>query len=252
MSNFIIKDKQMLQDKLDLVTQLSEIQIATEIIEKADEDSSKVNEMDIKYKNMKCKLDPVKEESDEFKLIKKFLNTTDNKQWGKPLVLKDLFKVERGGEKERFDTKVGNRKLLWHGSRFTNFGGILSQGLRIAPPEAPASGYLLGKGIYFADRVAKSKNYCRATDEGLLLLCDVACGKQNVLKNHDRNAAKLPKGMDSVFLKRGVQPDPKKEVKQDGYSIPVGPYVGQEGGANELVVYDVNYCQMKYLLRCKF
>jgi hypothetical protein len=30
-----------------------------------------------------------------------------------------------------------NRQLLWHGSRTTNYLGILSQGLRIAPPEAP-------------------------------------------------------------------------------------------------------------------
>lgn len=31
------------------------------------------------------------------------------------------------------------------GSRLTNFMGILSQGLRIAPPEAPATGYMFGK-----------------------------------------------------------------------------------------------------------
>jgi len=43
--------------------------------------------------------------------------------------------------------------LLWHGSRITNFAGILSQGLRIAPPEAPVTGYMFGKGIYFADMV---------------------------------------------------------------------------------------------------
>lgn len=29
------------------------------------------------------------------------------------------------------------RKLLWHGSRLTNWYSILSQGLRIAPSEAP-------------------------------------------------------------------------------------------------------------------
>lgn len=34
------------------------------------------------------------------------------------------------------------RRLLWHGSRTTNFAGILSQGLRIAPPEAPVTGYV--------------------------------------------------------------------------------------------------------------
>jgi len=52
--------------------------------------------------------------------------------------------------------------LLWHGSGFSNFVGILSQGMRIAPPEAPKSGYALGKGVYFADCIGKSVNYCRA------------------------------------------------------------------------------------------
>ena len=33
--------------------------------------------------------------------------------------------------------------LLWHGSRLTNWVGILSQGLRIAPPEAPVTGYMV-------------------------------------------------------------------------------------------------------------
>ena len=33
----------------------------------------------------------------------------------------------------------GDRLLLWHGSRSTNFAGILKQGLRIAPPEGDDS-----------------------------------------------------------------------------------------------------------------
>ncbi len=52
-----------------------------------------------------------------------------------------------------------NRQLLWHGSRLTNWVGILSQGLRIAPPEAPVTGYMFGKGVYFADICSKSANY---------------------------------------------------------------------------------------------
>ena len=55
------------------------------------------------------------------------------------LELMDVFKIERHGEGKRYKPfrKLPNRKLLWHGSRTTNFAGILSQGLRIAPPEAP-------------------------------------------------------------------------------------------------------------------
>ena len=48
-----------------------------------------------------------------------------------------------------------NRMLLWHGSRLTNWVGILSKGLRIAPPEAPVTGYMFGKGVYFADMVSQ-------------------------------------------------------------------------------------------------
>ena len=40
-----------------------------------------------------------------------------------------VFKIERKGESERYEknSKMSNRKLLWHGSRITNFAGILSQ-----------------------------------------------------------------------------------------------------------------------------
>ncbi len=57
-------------------------------------------------------------------------------------------KIPRPGEKERWKPweKMDNRQLLWHGSRMTNWIGILSQGLRIAPPEAPVTGYMFGKG----------------------------------------------------------------------------------------------------------
>ena len=69
--------------------------------------------------------------------------------------------------------------MLWHGSRVTNFVGILSEGLKIAPPDAPVTGYMFGKGVYFADVPSKSANYCYATPEnpeGLLMLCEVALG----------------------------------------------------------------------------
>ena len=58
-----------------------------------------------------------------------------------------IFRVCREGESERLlhcgvDT---NHRLLFHGSSSSNLISILSRGLLIAPPEAPASGYLFGK-----------------------------------------------------------------------------------------------------------
>ena len=56
-------------------------------------------------------------------------------------------------------------ELLWHGSRTENYVGILSDGLRIATPDAPVSGYMFGKGLYFADVPSKSANYCYPKEE---------------------------------------------------------------------------------------
>jgi len=91
--------------------------------------------------------------------------------------------------------------LLWHGSRLTNFVGILSQGLRIAPPEAPVTGYMFGKGVYFADMVTKSANYCftnKNSNIGLMLLCEVAMGDMNEKYYADYYANLLPEGKNST------------------------------------------------------
>jgi hypothetical protein len=50
---------------------------------------------------------------------------------------------------------------IYHGRLHRDiFNLCCLQGLRIAPPEAPVTGYMFGKGIYFADMVSKSANYC--------------------------------------------------------------------------------------------
>lgn len=100
-------------------------------------------------------------------------------------------------ENTRYRKDIGNKQLLWHGSRLTNFVGILSQGLRIAPPEAPVTGYMFGKGVYFADMVTKSANYCftnPTSNTGLMLLCEVALGDVNEKYYADYYANLLPPG----------------------------------------------------------
>ena len=52
--------------------------------------------------------------------------------------------------------------------------------MRIAPPEAPSTGYLFGKGAYFADLSGKSNGYSCAYlsgGVGLFVVCEVALGK---------------------------------------------------------------------------
>ena len=108
-----------------------------------------------------------------------------------------MYSIEREGEIDRYTKNLPNKTLLWHGSRLSNFVGILSQGLRIAPPEAPSSGYRFGKGIYLADMFSKSHGYCASYgSDGVfcIMLCESALGTPNELLHDDFNASKLPSG----------------------------------------------------------
>lgn len=155
------------------------------------------------------------------------------------------------------------RELLWHGSRLTNFGGILSQGLRIAPPEAPVTGYMFGKGIYLADMVSKSANYCFAqpnNPDALILLCEAALGEKYRLTRSEY-VTKLKDGLHSTYGMGGTAPDPKQCIyTDDGMKIPLGTPVrnpdlsGRSSSLlyNEYIVYNEAQVRLRYLLNIKF
>ena len=135
--------------------------------------------------------------AEEWKLVQTFVDNTHGPTHGTYMLeVQDLFRVQRGGETERF-VAMPHRMLLWHGSRLSNYGGILSQGLRIAPPEAPTTGHMFGKGVYFSDCVSKAANYVHSEDVGLLLLCEVALGTC-CEKTSAEYITKLPDGFHST------------------------------------------------------
>jgi hypothetical protein len=133
-----------LQEKTELVEALLEMEINMNL-QRDDGSGGDQNPIDLNYAKLKTDIQPVDRADKEFALIEKYLHNTHAKTHSTyTLTLIDLFKVSREGEDERFAKHAGNhnRQLLWHGSRLTNWVGILSQGLRIAPPEAPVTGYM--------------------------------------------------------------------------------------------------------------
>ena len=55
---------------------------------------------------------------------------------------------------------VGNKTLLFHGTKNCNLLSILGTGLKIKPPVSDHNGSMFGDGIYFADMFEKSVQYC--------------------------------------------------------------------------------------------
>lgn len=263
MANFIIQSKQMLKEKLQMVESLADIALATKLLSETIDVSR--NPIDVNYDKLHCEIVPVERSSSEFKAVEKFVKNTHAKTHNQySLRVVDLFKIDRAGEQQRFAPweQDPNRKLLWHGSRLTNWTGILSTGLRIAPPEAPVTGYMFDKGVYFADMVSKSANYCftnRRQPTGLMLLCEVALGDSLELLQSDYHAANKCRKANKQSCKGlgKTEPDPRGDVQlENGCVMPTGkPHQSEHDGAllyNEFIVYDTSQIKMKYLLRLDF
>ncbi|XP_060207936.1 poly [ADP-ribose] polymerase 2 isoform X2 [Lycium barbarum] len=262
MREFVIDTPQKLKRKIEMVEALAEIEVATKLLE----DNTKIQEDPLyyQYEQLRCELIPVEIGSQEFQMIESYMKNTHAKTHsGYAANIVQVLRASREGETERFQKffDTSNRMLLWHGSRLTNWAGILSQGLRIAPPEAPSTGYMFGKGVYFADMFSKSANYCFASSsarDGVLLLCEVALGDMNELLSANCSADKLPSGKLSTKGVGATAPDfEKAQVLEDGVIVPLGNPKEQPNSKgsllyNEYIVYNVEQIRMRYVIHVEF
>ncbi|KAF9127450.1 Poly [ADP-ribose] polymerase 2 [Mortierella sp. 14UC] len=269
----IINTAVMVKTKLEMLEALGEIEIAQKLLKdnKKLEEALSSNPLDQQYSSLNLnKLEPMDKESDRFKLIDQFVRNSHGKTHSYyNLVIDEVFDLDRQGEQERYKDagfdKLHNRRLLWHGSRLTNYVGILSQGLRIAPPEAPATGYMFDKGAYFADCVSKSANYCftnQFNNIGLMLLCEVALGDMHELEQSDYNAKANSQKAGKQSTKGCGQSYPKASgdvIIEDNVRVQAGELETEThtGGGyrlqyNEYIVYNTSQIKMRYLIKMKF
>ncbi|KAL8456141.1 hypothetical protein Emag_000026 [Eimeria magna] len=190
-----------LRTKIEMMEQLLEVSVAQSLLTDALRNAKDRHPLDAQYERLRCKLE---------------------------------------GEAERFDKTVGNRMLLWHGSRL----------------------------------------YCFATSaqpHGLLVLCETALGKQRQLLGADYEAAAKCKkdGHDSVFGVGRMCPNPEDdfEIPSTTDGAPVRVCAGKSWNNskaveelkaitpgnpepalmyNEYVVYDPRHVKIRYLLHVEF
>ena len=295
----VINSTHLLKEKLQMLETLTDIEIANKLESESEEKQEPMHPTDARYRTLKTNIKLLDNKSNKFKIIEKFVKTTHATTHDKySLKVVDVFEIERENERKKFvkhceelfegdDEKKAetNTQLLWHGSRVSNYVGILSQGLRIAPPEAPSTGYMFGKGLYFADMVSKSANYChvdfkkkKTADEddentdhiGLLLLCEVALGKCWEL-TAAKYVTKLDPKYQSVLGAGATAPEKENATDIDtvhsnhksvdlSVQVPLGPCsdTGLEHGKdtdllyNEYIVYHPDQVVISYMVKLEF
>ncbi|KAF4032487.1 Poly(ADP-ribose) polymerase catalytic domain-containing protein [Phytophthora infestans] len=257
--------------KSDLLEVLANIEISQKLQAEKKKNAkknagAKLNSLDAQYNMLNVKMEPLPEATEEFRIIEKYVETTHaptHVQY--KLRIKSVLKIARPDEEKFKDVfqSVNNHKLLWHGSRLSNVIGILSKGLRVAPPEAPNNGYMFGKGIYFADSVSKSANYCWTTPQnpkGVLFLAEVALGAPYKAQEADDltyTTLKKTKGCDSTHgVGRMSALEEDYETMEDDVVVPIGELMPSDGSGsllyNEFIVYRQEQVKLRYLVNLDF
>ncbi|ETI37202.1 hypothetical protein F441_16613 [Phytophthora nicotianae CJ01A1] len=250
--------------KLELLEVLSNLEISQMLQKKEAKKTSgtAIHPLDMHYNMLNTSMEPLEKSGQEYTIIEKFIQKTHG---GSKLNVNTILKIARPDEEAHKDVlgSLDNHMLLWHGSRLSNFVGILSQGLRIAPPEAPKNGYQFGKGLYFADALAKSASYCCTTTKNptaVLLLADVALGTPYKTPSGqflDYKMVKNERGCDSTHgLGRMAPAENEFETLPDGVVVPAGTLQPVDGNQyllyNEFIVYRREQVQLRYLVALDF
>lgn len=253
----VISQTSQVSEQMRILESLADIDMGVQILAEAEQGlAGEGHVLEKLYAALHAQLTPVDKSSDEWLVVNEFLGTSG-------LSVLDAFAVEREGEAMRFRpfSHLPNRMLLAHGTRLANTMGILRQGLRIAPPEAPHSGYMFGKGIYFADVAEKSVGYCGLGmgEVGVFLLCEVALGNQYPCYGATYIEV-LPRGKHSTLGCGRQVPSPSASIYTDeGVKIPLGREdAEQEEGAvkrrltyNEHIVYNEGQVRIRYILKVR-
>lgn len=257
----ILNSLHQIEELIGMLDALMQIEIAYKLMADGLKEGDE-NLIDLHYKKLNTSIEPVEHDSEDFRMVQKYVSNTHGETHTQyKLQVQEVFKVTKDAHRRRYKRHLHNKRLLWHGSRLTNYAGILSQGLRIAPPEAPSSGYMFGKGVYFADMVSKSAQYCstsRHNDIGLLLLSEVALGNMLELTK-STFITQLPDEKHSVLGKGKTSPDMFGwHIREsDGVVIPYGRPVKDDHLQsqllyNEYIVYDESQIDTQYLVKMKF
>ncbi|KAK2151061.1 hypothetical protein LSH36_377g03033 [Paralvinella palmiformis] len=156
----------------------------------------------------------------------------------KKVKIHNIFKVCRFTEEKQFQD-LGNKQLLFHGSKIQNYVGLLSRGLLL--PQTIVEDYgversdvgNLGFGVYFSDSAQASLKYTtRSNIKGstFLLVSEVALGDVHHTKTRMLDLKAPPGGFNSVHGVKSSATE-KTDFKDDEYAV-----------------YDIHQQRIRYLI----
>ncbi|KAJ3042892.1 Poly [ADP-ribose] polymerase 2 [Rhizophlyctis rosea] len=249
----LIDDLTKVRAKFDMLDVMSDVAEAMDVVRDAEKGNDKLTKVERVYNELGCDISPLPSSDPRYRMITDYISNTSASGAGAGKI-KNVFQVQRLEEISNFQPYVENRKkfteddegirpnnlLLFHGSRVSNAVGILSKGLKIAPPEAPQTGLMFGKGVYFADAFSKSRSYCHGHTSKLMFLCEVAVGECTSLTSARYMESPIGHTTSTKGMGKSAPARSGWAVSPDGVGVPMGQLVPvpEAGRTGYLVEFD--------------
>jgi poly [ADP-ribose] polymerase len=242
--------------------ELKNIHITYTIIKKT---TGNINRLTNVNSHLDAKVSPLNKDDIMYNELVKYVANTQAPTHNCKLKVIDIYEVQKNTDKiyDEFTKNMDNKILLLHGSSVSNWCSIVKNGLLLDPSKlgVKITGKMFGYGIYWANSISKSFNYCNASSSdntAVLAVAEVCLGNiyEQYASNYNISQVYLDNLGKNSTWGRG-QSTPESETKINGVSIPNGKLKKNDDGKqysllyDEFIIYNTNQYKIKYLLVVK-
>lgn len=260
----LLEDSESIDKNVALLEELKNIHITYTIIKKV---TSNINRLTNVYSQLETKVTPLDKNCQMYSELLKYVENTHCPTHYCKLAVTDIYEINKDTNSvyDNFTKKMKNKMLLFHGSPIANWCSILKNGLLLDPSKlgVKITGKMFGYGIYWANAISKSFNYCGAdsTDNtAVLAIGEVALGDMYEQYGSNYNISQVTMdGLKKNSTWGKGQHTPESITIVNGIGIPNGKLKKNTNDAqnnysllyDEFIIYNSNQYKIKYLIVVK-
>ena len=258
----LLEDAEAIDKCIALVDELKNVHITYNIIK----NSNNVNKLTNVYNQMNATISSLDKSSQMYTELVKYIANTQATTHNCNLQVVDIYQLNKIADDvyDKFTKKMKNKMLLFHGSPIVNWCSIIKNGLLLDPSKLGVriTGKMFGYGIYWANAISKSFNYCGAdstNNTAVVAVGEVALGEiyEQYNANYNLSQAHLDSFKKNSTHGKG-ETAPSDITVIDGVGIPNGKLVKVNDPTkkctllyDEFIIYNANQYKIKYLIVIK-
>lgn len=221
-----------------------------------------INKLTNIYNQLDSTLIPLDKSSIIFNELEKYIANTHGSTHKCKLIIEDIYEMNKKSDViyDEYTKNMKNKMLLFHGSPIANWCSIIKNGLLLDPSKlgVKITGKMFGYGIYWANAISKSFNYCgseNTNNTAILAIGEVALDDSYIQyqANYTISQSSLDKLNKKSTWGKG-QFTPNNITTIDNIGIPNGILTQNPSTNNysllydEFIIYNSSQYKIKYIV----